>query len=86
MTAEAAALAWLRNPARNVDEMLAALNAMCSGQSGTVAEHLSVCACRIEEDTPDVWEPELPETNNGRGEFDKASGAVPLFMTMTGGI
>ena len=85
MTTEAQALAYLRSPTRNSDEIIAALNAMCSGQDGLVAEHLSVCARRVESDTPDELEPELPEPNNGRGEFDRASGAMPLWMMLTGG-
>jgi hypothetical protein len=80
MNHEAAALAYLRNPARNTDEILAALNAMCSGQAGIVAEHLSVCASRIEEDTPDAWEPELPEPRT----LGRDDGAVPMWMTKTG--
>lgn len=78
---EAAALAYLRNPARNTDEIIAALNAMCSGQSGVIAEHLSVCASRIEEDTPDAWEPELPEQPRTLGRGD---GAIPAWMTREG--
>ncbi len=78
---EAAALAYLRNPARNTDEIIAALNAMCSGQDGAIAEHLSVCASRIEEDTPDAWVPEVPEQPRTLGRSD---GAVPGWMTREG--
>ena len=82
---EAVALAWLRSTARNRDEIIDALNAMCSGQDGLIAEHLLTCASDIAIDTPDRWKPERPEPNNGRGEGDRASDAIPLWMTRTGG-
>ena len=82
---EAVALAWLRSTARNRDEVIAALHAMCSGQDGDIADRLLTCALDIDRDTPDELDLELPEPNNGNGEFDRASGAMPLWMMLTGG-
>ena len=83
---EAAALAYLRSNLRTPDEIIAAVNAMCVGQDKEIAMHLQSCSDHISEEIPDPYAPGLDDPNNGRGEFDKQSGAVPAWMTRSVGM
>ena len=83
MTTESAALAYVRK-SLTASELVALLDAMCAAQDGEISMHLAVCSSLISEQIPDEPEDE-PEPNNGRGEFDRSSAAMPLWMSLTGG-
>ena len=80
-------LAYLRKPGRLDSEIVEELEAMAASQpkDDPIADHLDLAASRINEGMSDQWEDEKPEPNNGRGEFDRASGAIPAWMTLSGG-
>jgi len=92
---EASALAYLRQANRD-ESVIAALNALLSAQpageesrKGTTAWHLLCAIQHIEESSPELA-PELDaidrDPNNGRGEFDRQSAAMPLWMSINGAV
>lgn len=84
MTTETLALHYLRNPLRTPREIVRALDAMRQGQDSSLEGHLLTCADRISEEIPDDLPQDKADANNGRGEFDLQSLAIPAWQTMSG--